>query len=169
MARARTLATQTGTDASQSSVIDNLGGFRAGLDHAIREVYRRKANDQKFLRDICVTHDITMTSGEGAIPDEVMRELLHQAEFQDDVGSLISYMTYAIDAQSETLFNQLGYTWLVGDTLHYLAPDGADYSGSLAVTVPSFPEFPDSMEDNIPMTSATAEDVILLLSQMISG
>lgn len=167
-ARARTLATQMGGDANQSTAIDALGGLRAALNHSIREVYRRKANDQKFLRDITVRHTVTVVASVGDVPDEVMREFLHQAELQDDDSSLISYMAYAVDADSGVTFDQLGYVWVVGDEFNYTAPTGS-YDGNLFVTAPSFPEFPASMATNIPMTVATTDDVIVTLSEMIVG
>lgn len=170
-ARSRTIATQTATDANVSAVIDAKGGLRALLNHSIREVYRRKASDQKFTNDITVRHTVAITGGDGPCPDEIMREFLSQANITDGNNSLVSYMNYAIDATQQT-FNQLGYLWLVGDTFHYTAPspDLTTFSGSLFVTVASFPEFPNSMSQDIEFPSmATAEDVILFLAMAITG
>jgi hypothetical protein len=170
-ARARTIATQTMSDANVSQVIDSLGGLRALLNHSIREVYRRKSTDQKFAQDIVTVHTIAIGTGTGVVPDEIMREFLQQANITDNNGSLVSYMNYAIDASNET-FDQLGYVWITGDTFNYKAPapDLSTFSGSLFVTVQSFPEFPASMSSAITFPStATIDDIILFLSQAILG
>lgn len=170
-ARARTIATQTATDATQSAVIDAMGGLRATLNHAIREVFRRKAKDQKFTNDISVRHTIAIAGGEGSCPDTIMREFLQQANITDENNSLVSFMNYPIDATNET-FNQLGYAWLVGDTLRYRAPspDLDAFDGDLYVTVPTFPTFPVSMQSNLTFPSeATIEDVVLFLAMAITG
>lgn len=171
LARARTLATQTAGDANVSQVIDNLGGARTWLNNAIREVYRRKAKDQKFINDITVLNTVTISGGSGTCPDEVMREFLHQANITDDDDSLVTFLKYPTDAGSET-FDQLGYCWLVGANFQYKAPspDLSTYSGNLFVTVPSFPEFPASMSDNISFPcSSTVDDVVGVLAMALVG
>ena len=169
-ARARTLATQTGIDSNQSNVIDSLPNLRTTLNHAIREVYRRKSNDQKFSQDITTRHTVAIGTGEGTCEPEIMREFLHQANITDENDSLVTYFNYQIDTNQT--FDTLGYLWLEGDTFHYRAPspDLDDFDGDLYVTVQSFPEFPASMASDIEFPSqATAEDVILFLAQAILG
>jgi len=169
-ARARTIATQMAGDANLSAVIDAKGGIRALLPHAIREVYRRKAKDQKYNADINVTKTVAIVGGSGTCPDEIMREFLSQAEFQDDNGSLITYFDYGVDMNSTVNFTQLGYVTLQGDTFLYTAPaPTVSYSGDLDVTVPCTPVIPGSMATDIPMTDATTEDVILFLAEAILG
>jgi hypothetical protein len=157
-----------GGDPNLSPVIDNLAGLRALLNNAIQSVYRDKAGEQKFTHDISVRHTVTIGSGTGTCPDEIMREFLPQANITDENSSLVSYKIYAVDATQET-FDQLGYLWLVGDTFHYTAPspDLDDFSGSLYVTVPSFPAFPASMADDIPMDTDTTNDVIMWMAQAL--
>jgi len=169
-ARARTIATQMGGDANLSAVIDSKGGIRALLPHAIREIYRRKANDQKFNADIAVTKTVAIVAGSGTCPDEIMREFLNQAEFADDNGSLITYFDYGIDMNSGTNFSQLGYVTLQGSTFLYTAPKPTvSYTGNLDVTVPCTPVIPASMASDIPMSDATTEDVVLFLAEAILG
>ena len=172
VARARTIATQTMTDANQSTVIDAKGGLKALLNHSIREVWRRHSNDQKFIRDTVTRQTVTIVTGTGACPDSIMREFLHQAQFQDDNDSLISYYNYNIDFDSGTNYDQLGYVVMRGDDFYYRAPspDLSDYSGNLFVTVPSFPTLPASMADDITFPSETAiDDTVLFLAQAILG
>lgn len=171
LSRARTLATQTAGDANVSQVIDNLAGARAWLNSAIREVYRRKAKDQKFVNDITVLNTVTISGGSGTCPDEIMREFLLQANITDDNDALVTFLKYPTDAGSET-YDQLGYCWLVGANFKYKAPspDLTSYSGNLFVTVPSYPQFPASMDDVIPFPStATIDDVVAVLAMALVG
>lgn len=171
-ARARTIASQSGTDANQSVIIDSLGGIRALLNNVIRDVYRGKANDQKFLRDITTRSTVTISSGSGVVPDEWMREFMHQADITDSNGSLVTYYNYASDYNSGVNYNQLGYCYILGDTIKYTAPspDFATYSGNLYVTVSQFPTFPASMAQNITFPSvAIIDDVVIALAQAIRG
>ena len=134
LARARTIATQMGMDANASSVIDAKGGLRSLLNHVIREVYRQKAKDQDFIKDINVQNSITMASGVGALPDTVMRQFLKQADYQDSNGSLISYFDYPIDSNSGQNYTQLGYISVVGSNIYYTEPapgTSTSYSGTL--------------------------------------
>lgn len=173
LARSRTIASQTATDANQSNVIDSLGGLRATLNHAIRETYRSHANDQKFTRDIVTKTAIAIASGVGACPDSIMRETLDgMGQFTDDNGSLITYYTYNIDASSGVNFQQLGYVCLDGDTIKYTAPSPTldTYTGNLFVLAPTFPTLPASMASAITFPSAAIiDDVVLTLALAIGG
>ncbi len=172
LARARTLATQTGGDPNSSQIIDNLGGLRAWLNSAIREVYRRKSTDQKFIRDIMVRHTVAVVAGSGACPDSIMREFLHASEFADANDALISYMKYNIDQNSGQTFDQLGYVTLQDDNFKYRAPspDLTSYSGDLYVTAPTFPTLPDAFTTTITFPSeATIDDVVALLALSLTG
>ena len=172
LARARTIATQMGGDANSSPVIDAKGGLRALLNHVIRETFRQKAKDQDFVKDINVQNSITMASGVGALPDTVMRQFLKQADYQDSNGSLISYFDYPIDSNSGQNYTQLGYISVVGSNIYYTEPapgTSTSYSGTLYMTVPSFPVFPASMASTIPMPVEITDDVILTLSLALRG
>lgn len=171
IARARVTASQMGGDANVSPVIDNKGGLRALLNNAIRQVYRARSNDQKFIRDTVTKHTVTVTGGTGACPDGVMRELLHQAQFQDPNGALITYFNYNIDQDGET-YDQLGYVCMDGSNFKYKAPspDFSNYSGSLYVTVATFPTFPADLSNSITFPSTTIiDDVVLTLGLAIIG
>ncbi len=172
MARARTIASQTLTDANQATIIDAKGGIRALLNHSINEVYRRKCGmDAKFRHDINTDNVITLTGGQGDVPEGLMREMLHTADITDSNGfSLISYLDYSTDAQ-ET-FSQIGYLYIKGDTFYYIAPapDLDSFDGDITIQCPKFPTFPNNLAQDIAMPSqATAEDVILFLSAAILG
>lgn len=172
LARARTIATQIGGDANLSPVIDNLAGLRALLNNVIRDVYRAKAGDQKFLRDITSRSTVTISSGTGTVPDEWMKEFMHLSDITDSNNSQVTYYNYAADYNSGVNYNQLGYCYILGDEIKYTAPspDFATYSGNLYVTVPQFPVFPASMAQEIPFPSeATADDVVRALAQAIRG
>ncbi len=166
LARARVMASQIGMDANQSNLVDNRAGLRALLNHCLNEVYRRKANDQKFLRDITLKNTVSLVTGSGAVPDTIMREFLHQANFADDRSSLITYYNYAVDFNSGENFQQLGYVYLDGGNFSYTPPNGGSYTGNLFVTTPSIPAITTSV--TFP-SSETSDDVILLLSQAIAG
>jgi len=170
-ARARTIATQVGGDANLNPVIDSLAGIRALLNHSIREVYRRYANDDKFLHDTVTRNTVAVVAGIGACPDTIIRECLPKmAQFQDDNSSLITYYNYNVDYASDVNFDQLGYVTLVGDNFNYAAPNAASYTGNLFVTTPTFPTFPASMDDPITFVSDTSiDDIVLFLSQAILG
>ena len=171
-ARARVIASQTATDAHQSSIIDSLGGLRALLIHSIREIYRRQSNDQKFIKDTVTRHTVTIAGGEGDCPDTVMREFLGQADVTDDNNSLVSYLNYGADYSSGVNFTQLGYLTLQGDTFLYTAPAPSlsDYDGNLYVSVASFPELPAQMTSAITFPSeSTIDSVVLFLAMAISG
>jgi hypothetical protein len=170
IARARTIASQTAGDANTSAVIDARGGLRVLLNNAIREVYRQKANDKKFRQDISVENAVSVSAGTAAVPENLMREFLPQANISNSDGDLISFMTFPVDVTES--FNQLGYVWLTGDTLNYRAPSPTlgTYSGTLTVSCPSYPEFPASMATEIPFPStATVDDVVLALAAAITG
>lgn len=170
LARARTIASQTTTDANISQIIDSKGGIRALLNHAIREVYRRKAQDIKFRHDIIETNTITIGDGVGAVPDNLMREFLKQSDITDNNGALVTYLDYQVDTNAT--FNQLGYLWIEGDTFHYRspAPDLDGFDGTLTITCPTFPTLPSHMTQVIPFPSqASADDVVLFLAQAILG
>lgn len=170
LARSRIIATQVGGDANQSAVIDARGGLRALLNDTIRILYRRRANSQDFTRDIVVRHTITMAGGIGTCPDTVMRELLAQAQFQDENGSLITYYNYNIDADSGQNFQQLGYVVMNGDTFVYTAPNSVAYDGDMYVTAATFPTFPASMSQSITFPSqGIIDDLCSLLAQAIVG
>jgi hypothetical protein len=172
LARARTIATQMAGDANQSPVIDSKAGLRALLNHSIREVYRQKAKDPKFIKDVNVKNTINITTGSGALPSTVMRQFLKQADYSDANGSLISYFDYAVDNDSGQTFTQLGYVTVQGDTIYYTEPapgNATSYSGNLYMTVPSFPVLPGSMGSTIPMPDEIVDDVILTLALAIRG
>ena len=169
--RARTIATQVGGDANLNPTIDSLAGIRALLNHSIREVYRRYANDDKFLHDTVTRNTVAVVAGIGACPDTIIRESLpRMAQFQDADGSLITYYNYNVDYASDVNFNQLGYVTLVGDNFNYAAPNAASYTGNLFVTTPTFPTLPADMASSITFPSETAiDDIVLFLSQAILG
>lgn len=172
IARARVLATEMGMDANQSPVIDSKPALRALLNHSIREVYRQFAKDPKFIKDINRRNTITMVAGAGALPDTVMRQFLHQADWEDVDGSLISYFDYPADVNSGQNYDQLGYVSVVGDIVNYTPPSpgtSTSYTDNLFVTVPCFPIFPVSMASDIPMTDETTDNVILTMSLAIRG
>lgn len=168
LARARTIATQAGgVDANASQQIDSRGGLRALLPHVIANVYRGKAKDPDFVRDITTKHTVAITAGSGTVPTGVMREFLSQADFADDDNSLITYYDYAADYNSGQNFDQLGYVFITGDTFNYTAPSPNDpYTGSLYVTVPTLPTVTTTV--TFP-SEQTANDVILTLALAIQG
>ncbi len=172
-ARARTIATMTMTDANQSVVIDSLGGLRALLNNVIRQVYRTKAKDARFLRDIVRQNTIPIIDGVGQCPDFIIREYLKQAQWQDMNNSLITYYDYNIDQSSGVNYGQLGYVVMVGNTFAYTEPapgDSTSYNDDLFVTTACFPTFPASMADDIEFPSdATIDDIVLALSMAITG
>jgi len=171
--RARTIATQMGGDANSSAVIDAKGGIRALFNSVIRSVYRAKAKDARFLRDIVVQNVVAMVDGVGACPPEVMREFLHMAQFKDSNNSLITYYDYNIDLNSGVNYDQLGYVCLRVDDILYTepAPGGSDtYTDDLIVTTPSFPIFPVSMATAINFPSDSIIDSIVFeLAAAIAG
>lgn len=168
LARARIIATGMGIDPNSSALIDNLPALYALLDTAISAVYVKRARDKKNWRDISVKHTVSMSSGSGAIPSELLREFLHQADFADEDNSLISYLTFGIDDR-ETFSNYLGYVKVVGNNFEYTAPLGASgtYTGDLYVTAPSSPEMPNDSTTDIAMTSEVFDDVCSTLALMI--
>lgn len=172
MARARTAATQQGGDANSATTIDSLGGIRVLLNNSIRELYRRKANDIKFRHDITVNNTVSVGTGTGTIPETLMREFLDGANLSDDNGAYISYFSYAVDATSGVTYDQLGYLWISAiDTFSYRAPspDFTDYTGNLFVSCPCFPLF-GNMSDSIEFPStATIDDLVLVLANAILG
>lgn len=170
LARARTISSQTGQDANAAQIIDSLGGLRALLNNSIRQLYRRYSKEQKFINDSVVKHTVTISGGSGTMPTNAMREFMHTAQITDTNDSRVSFFKYSTDI-SET-FDQLGYAWIVEDTLKYRAPspDLDSYSGDLYVTVPTFPQFPASMDDVIEFPSETViDDLALMLASAISG
>ncbi len=173
-ARARTIATQMGMDANQAPTIDSLGGIRSLLNNVIRDVYRKKAVDQRFRKDIVENHTIAMTSGSGACPENIMREFLSEANYRDSLtpSSLITYYNYAMDEYSGETYKQLGYLYLDGSTFKYIArsPVLSTFSGSLFIEVPTFPTLPGSMASVIPFPSTTtADDIQIALAYAIMG
>lgn len=171
-ARARVIATGMGMDPSQSPVIDSLGALRALMNNTIRDVWRQKSGSQNFIRDITVRHTVAVLSGTGDCPDAIMREFLRQSQFEDDNGSLISYMLYNIDQNSGVLYDQLGYVTIQDDSFKYRAPspDLDAYSGNLFVTAPSFPDLPASMADSISFPSESIiDDLCYQLALAIRG
>lgn len=171
LARARTIATQQGLDAHQSTVIDNLAGARALLNDTIRILYRARANSQNFYRDIVTRHTVVIAGGTGTCPDTVMRELLHQADVTDANGSLVTYYNYGADYNSGVNFQQLGYLTLQGDTFLYTAPapDFDAYSGNLYVTVATFPTL-TNMSSSITFPSESIiDDLCSMLAQSLTG
>lgn len=173
LARARTTASQTAGDANLSPIIDSLGGARALLNNAIRQVYRDKANQIRFRQDIAVSNAVTITSGTGTVPANLMREWLGEANISNSSGDLISWMDFPVDAQSGETFNQLGYLYITGlETLNYIAPSPtlATYTGTLTIQCPSFPTFPASLSSNITFQSTSIiDDVVLALASAITG
>lgn len=169
LARSRVVASQTMTDATQSSVIDSRPALRSLLNSCIRETVRAKAKDPNFIQSINVKNTIAITASAGTLPDTIIRQFLRQANWADDDGSFISWFDYPVDVASGQNFTQLGYVSLSGDTLTYTAPNSASYTGNLYCTVPSYPVFPASMATDIPMTDEVAEDVISLMALAIVG
>jgi hypothetical protein len=167
------MATAIGVDPNQSVEIDVKGGLRAMLNSAIRYLYREKAEDIKFRQDIAVDNAITITTGTGTLPDNVMREFLGQANISNSDGDLITYMDFPIDVTGGQTFGQLGYVWLTGmDTLNYRAPSPTldTYSGTVTVSVPTFPTFGATMSDPITFPStATLDDLCYVLALGIRG
>lgn len=166
IARARVSATQMGGDATTSVLIDNKAGFRALLNNAILEVYRRKAKDPRFLRDITTRSTVAVTANVGAVPATVLKEFLHQADFTDDNNALVTYYDYAVDFNSSTNFNQLGYVYVLADNFQYRQPGGASYTGNLFVTTPTAPAVATSMTFQ---SEQTIDDLVLLLAEAVMG
>ncbi len=158
-----------GVDPNASVLIDNKGGLRALLNHAVLEVYRRKAKNPNFIKDINLQQTVPIVAGAGTLPDTVIREYLQQADWQDVNGSLISYFDYPMDFGSGQNYNQLGYVTVNNSTISYTEPapgTSTSYTGNLTVTVPSTP----TIGTNIDFESQqTADDVILLLAEAIAG
>ncbi len=171
LARARVITTQMGGDANMSPLIDNKSGLYALLRNSIRYVYRKYAGNQKFFDDINVRHPVTITTGAGTLPDEVIREFLHQAQFEDATHSLITYQPYSIDFNSGQNYAQLGYVNINGGIISYRAPAPvlATYSGSLFITVPSIPTLPDNSTDDIDLAEEALEDIIVTVAKAIRG
>jgi len=168
LARTRTIATQMGIDANQSAMIDNLAGMRALLNNCVLEVYRRKSKNPRFIRDITARTTVAITAGSGTLPSTVMREMLSSGDFTDDNNSLVTYYPYAADYNSGVNFTQLGYSYLLGDTIKYTAPapDLDAYTGNLFITSPVLPTIGATID--FP-TEETQDDVILMLAQAIRG
>ena len=142
------------------------------LNNVIRNVYRAKVNDLKFLRDITKRSTVTISGGTGTVPDEWMREMMDTANITDSNNALVTYYNYAADYNSGVNYPQLGYCYILEDAIKYTAPspDFDTYSGNLYVTVPQFPVFPASMAQNIPFPSvATIDDVVIALAEAIRG
>src|SRR6185369_6893360 len=169
LARARTISSQLAGDANSSPLIDDLGGLRALLNHAILEVYRRKATNPNFIKDINLRQNIVITAGSGTLPDNIIREYLRSADWQDANGSLISYFDYPMDFGSGQNYNQLGYVTVNNSTISYTEPSpgtSTSYTGNLTVSAPSTP----TIGANIDFESQqTSDDVILLLARAIRG
>ncbi len=170
-ARARTQATQQGSDPNTSIVVDNLGGARVLLNETIRILYRAKANtDSRFRHDVNVTHTIAIAGGAGTVPDTIMREFLRQADITDDNSSLVTFLDYSTDLNQT--FAQLGYLTIDGDAFNYLAPTPEldSYSGDLTIKCPTFPDFPNNMSQNITFPSESIiDDLCDLLAQTLMG
>lgn len=170
LARARTIATQMGLDPNQSTVIDNLAGARALLDHVIQEVYRKKANDKKNFHDITTRHTISVVASSGAIPDEILREFLPQADFQDANNSLIAYIPYYVDYASGVNFSQLGYVTIQGDNFLYRAPaPNSSYTGNLYVTAVTLPTLPANWSTTLTIGPDTVNDIVIALAEALKG
>lgn len=167
-ARSRTLATQIASDANASPLIDDLAGLRALLNHCVLEIYRRRAGNPRFLRDITARTTVAIASGSGTLPDEIMREFLGSANITDVNNSLVTYFEYASDYYSTVNFTQLAYALVVGDLIKYTAPapDLATYNGNIFITSPVLPTITTSVTF---LTEEVADDVILLLAKAIRG
>lgn len=170
LARARTIATQRGADPNTSPVMDNLAGARALLDQVVQEVYRRKANDKKNYHDITTRHTVAVTASTGAIPDEILREFLPQANFQDANNSLIAYIPYAVDYSSGVNFSQLGYVTIQGDNFLYRAPaPNQSYTGNLYVTAVTLPTLPSNWSTALTIGPDTVNDIVAALAEAMVG
>lgn len=168
LARSRVIATQMGTDANLSPLIDNRGGLRASLDKVISDVYTKAAQKDKNWRNIAPRQTIAMSAGVGTLPAGVLRGFMHQAEFATDSTSLISYIKHELDNQQT--YSQLGYVFIRGDNVHYTPPDGAGaFTGNLYITVPSVPTIPSGSDTAIEMTDDIYDDVCYALAMMIRG
>jgi len=170
-ARAQTIATEMGGDANSSVNIDSMAGLKALLPHVIRNVYRKNAADVKTRHDVVTKHTIAVTASVGAVPDEIMREFLSQADFQDSLNNkCIAWLPYAVDYNSGVTFSQIGYVTIVGDNFNYRAPSpNQSFTGSLYVTVPSMPTIPSNWATEIAIGSDTAQDICLALAYAIRG
>lgn len=171
LARSHSLATQQGTDPSQSPQIDNLVGFRAMLNHVIRDVWRKKANDPKGYHDIVTKQTVAIVASTGTLPDNIMREFLNgNTQFQDANNSLITFFDYAIDYASGTTYTQLGYVTINGSVISYRAPaPNQSYTGNLFITAPTMPTIPASWSSELPISLTATDDVILALSYAMKG
>lgn len=170
-ARARTIATEMGGDANTSVNIDSMAGLKALLPHVIRNVFRKKASDVKDRHDIVTKHSVVVTASVGAVPDELMREFLSQADFQDSLNNkCIAWLPYAVDYNSGVTFSQIGYVTIVGDNFNYRAPaPNQSFTGTLYVTAPTMPTIPSNWATEIDMDADVAQDVILSLAYAIRG
>lgn len=170
-ARARTIATQTGGDANASPLIDDLANAKALLNHVIRNVWRKKAADASGYHDIATKQTIAVAASAGTLPTNVMREFLGtNAQFQDTNNSLITFLDYVIDANTSTLYSQLGYVTLNGTALTYRAPaPNQSYTGSLYLTCPTMPTIPSTWASTLDVSDTATDDIVLALSMAMAG
>lgn len=168
IARARTIAVGINSDANASILVDSDMALRALLNHAIRHVYHQRASEPKFRQDITTANAVSVSAGVGAIPTTIIREYLNQADFRDSQNfNLISFINYDLDYNSSN-FNQLGYVRVVGDDFLYVK-NGANYSGTLTVTVPSVPALPSDPTTNVSIKLDALEEVIYTLALGLRG
>jgi hypothetical protein len=167
-ARARTLATSINSDANISILTDSDMGLRALLNHAVRDVYYKRAKDAKFRQEITTANVVSVTAGTGVIPATILRQYLSQADFRDaESFNLISFITYDLDFNGSN-FDQLGYVRVVGDNFIYVK-NGSNYTGNLTVTVPNIPDLPSDPTDDVDIKIDTLEEVIYTLALALRG
>ena len=131
-------------------------------------MYRKRAAHKKNWRDIAPRSTIAISANSGTLPDGVLREFLHQADFANDAGELISYVGYELDNQQ--LFTQLTYVTLQGSTIVYRPADGASaFTGNLYITAPTVPAISSNPDTALNLTDEIFDDVCSTLALMIRG
>lgn len=161
------IATGMGTDSHQSPVIDSEMTAEDLLPLAFRYVFVQmlKKEPGRF-QDLLESHTISVTAGEGALPNNILTEYMDHSYLPD-----YPYSSRAqwLDYQRQKFSNLLCYwTYTDGRFLTTCTEGGPDPEDIVlhAVTVP---ELPPGIGDEIDITERDLEEFIYTLALAIRG
>ena len=140
----------SGVDANQSQPLDMEMTAEALVPTIFQQVALSAAADpdkQSLLRR---THTVTLTSGVGTLPGEVLTQRLNSATVidpdDDTVAQDMSYIPQWFDfLEAKDYENRLGYWTVKGDDeIHYIRPTDTveTKNGDIDITVASVPAIP---------------------------
>ena len=166
IARAEQLAAGVGQDALLSPVVDSTITAETIYPHAVRFVLCKMAESGKNLDDLLTDHSITITDGEGTLPEAVLKDTSDDWTFPG--RTFVNVVNYH-DFRRYQFSAQMDYFTFNGKDVLFAEAGTTDFSGTITLSAPSIPELSSNTDSPIPLGTATLEEIIIVIAAVLRG